>query len=86
MPPAHPPVSRSVQLLLDLPALERPAPEPHTGRPLVRRTRHGRVMVLCPAGHLVQSVKDVDWPGSRLEAQVGDPGYTVTCHGAMEER
>ncbi|MFI9591143.1 hypothetical protein [Nonomuraea sp. NPDC052265] len=72
-----------MQLALDIPALRRPDPEPHTGRPLARRTDYGRIMILCPAGHLVQSVAAGDWAGSRIEARVGNPNYTVTCHGAL---
>lgn len=57
-------------------------PGAHTGRPTVRHADHGRVLVLCPVGHLVQSVAAGDWTGSALEAQVGDPTYLVTCTGA----
>ncbi|MEU4406242.1 hypothetical protein AB0F88_17105 [Streptosporangium sp. NPDC023963] len=60
------------------------APRPHQGRPVIRRA-HGRVLILCPAGHLVFSVKDTDWAGSQPEANMRTPGYTVTCHGALPE-
>jgi hypothetical protein len=55
--------------------------ESHSGRPMVRRTTYGRVLVLCPVGHLVQSVNTADWHGSQLAAQCASPAYTVTCHG-----
>jgi hypothetical protein len=48
-----------------------------------RRSSYGQVLILRPAGHLVQSVKEADWAGSRLEANARDPRYTVTCHGAL---
>ncbi len=57
----------------------------HRSRPLVRRTGYGRVIVLCPAGHLVQSVKDSDWAGSSQEARVADPDYLVECQGALPD-
>lgn len=59
---------------------------PHRGRPTVRRTRDGgRVLLLCPVGHLVQSVSSGDWAGSRLEAKAGDPHFEVTCHGTLPD-
>ncbi|MEU9212741.1 hypothetical protein AB0D27_33655 [Streptomyces sp. NPDC048415] len=38
----------------------RPGPLPHSGPPIVRSTSYGRVLLLCPVGHLVQSVKAED--------------------------
>ncbi|MFD8079000.1 hypothetical protein ACFV3E_40875 [Streptomyces sp. NPDC059718] len=58
-------------------------PQRHTGRPKFRHTSYGRVLVLCPAGHLVASVSANDWPGSLWEARRGDPAYTVTCDGTV---
>jgi hypothetical protein len=59
----------------------RPGPLPHGGPPVVRSTSYGRVLVLCPVGHLVQSVRAEDWSGSQLAARCADPAFTVTCHG-----
>ncbi|MGW0844323.1 hypothetical protein ACWD26_30120 [Streptomyces sp. NPDC002787] len=59
----------------------RPGVRPHSGPPVVRSTSYGRVLILCPVGHLVQSVKDEDWNGSQIAARCADPAYTVTCHG-----
>jgi hypothetical protein len=59
----------------------RPGLLPHAGPPVVRSTAYGRVLVLCPVGHLVQSVADRDWSGSQLATRCADPAYTVTCNG-----
>ncbi|MDN3263978.1 hypothetical protein QWJ26_30040 [Streptomyces sp. CSDS2] len=59
----------------------RPGLLSHCGPPVVRSTSYGRVLVLCPVGHLVQSVKAEDWHGSQLAARCADPAFTVTCHG-----
>jgi hypothetical protein len=59
----------------------RPGPLAHSGLPIVRSTSYGRVLLLCPVGHLVQSVKAEDWSGSQLQVRCADPGFTVTCHG-----
>lgn len=63
----------------------RPGPLPHCGPPVVRSTTYGRVLVLCPVGHLVQSVKAEDWNGSQLAARCADPAFTVICHGQTGE-
>ncbi|MGP4049332.1 hypothetical protein [Streptomyces sp. 2A115] len=63
----------------------RPGPLPHSGPPVVRSTSYGRVLLLCPVGHLVQSVKAEDWSGSQLAARCADPAFTVTCHGQTGE-
>ncbi|MFI7405937.1 hypothetical protein ACIBW9_36645 [Streptomyces sp. NPDC049541] len=63
----------------------RPGPLPHCGPPVVRGTSYGRVLVLCPVGHQVQSVKAEDWSGSQLAARCADPAFTVTCHGQTGE-
>ncbi|MDX3075906.1 hypothetical protein [Streptomyces sp. MI02-7b] len=60
----------------------RPAATPHSGRPLIRHTGYGRVLVLCPAGHLVQSVLLTDWSGSQLAVRCADPDFTVDCDGS----
>lgn len=57
----------------------------HGGRPIIRPTSYGRVLVLCPVGHLVQSIGARDWDGSAIEARCGDPDYMVTCDGAVPE-
>ncbi|MGW2421472.1 hypothetical protein ACWC0C_19860 [Streptomyces sp. NPDC001709] len=59
--------------------------QPHTGRPVIRPTSYGRVLVLCPLGHLVQSVKTEDWGGSALAARYAEPDCSVTCHGRVSE-
>jgi hypothetical protein len=41
----------------------------HVGRPQVRVAKYGRVLVLCPAGHLVLSVAAADWGGSLIAAR-----------------
>ncbi len=63
----------------------RPGPLPHSGPPVVRSTSYGRVLLLCPVGHLVQSVKAEDWSGSQLAVRYADPDFTVTCHGETGE-
>ncbi|MEU2284226.1 hypothetical protein ABZ614_20160 [Streptomyces sp. NPDC013178] len=63
----------------------RPGPLPHSGPPIVRSTSYGRVLLLCPVGHLVQSVKAEDWSGSQLQVRCADPAFTVTCHGQTGE-
>ncbi|WP_157858065.1 hypothetical protein [Streptomyces durhamensis] len=63
----------------------RPGALPRTGPPVVRSTTYSRVLVLCPVGHLVQSVKAEDWSGSQLAARCADPAFTVTCHGQTGE-
>ena len=57
----------------------------HSGRPLVRQAGYGRVLVLCPLGHLVQSVALEDWSGSPVEARCADPAYVVTCRGGVND-
>jgi hypothetical protein len=59
----------------------RSGPLAHSGPPIVRSTSYGRVLLLCPVGHLVQSVKAADWNGSQLQVRCADPAFTVTCHG-----
>jgi hypothetical protein len=61
----------------------RPAATPHSGRPLIRHTSYGRVLVLCPAGHLVQSVLLTDWSGSELAARCADQDFTIDCDGGI---
>ncbi|MDX3578144.1 hypothetical protein [Streptomyces sp. FL07-04A] len=63
----------------------RPGALPHAGPPVVRSTSYGLVLILCPVGHLVQSVKAEDWTGSQLAARCADPAFTVTCHGQTGE-
>jgi hypothetical protein len=53
----------------------------HTGRAIVRATSCGRVLVLCPVGHLVQSLSVADWPGSSMQARCA-AGHVVECEGA----
>ena len=59
-----------------------PATGEHVGRPIARPTDYGHIMILCPVGHLVQTVAEGDWSGSLMETLVHDPAYTVTCQGA----
>lgn len=54
----------------------------HEGPVSVRTTDYGRVLVLCPCGHLVQSVESVSYGGSIWEDRVGR-GYSVQCEGAI---
>ncbi|BBC91246.1 hypothetical protein [Streptomyces griseofuscus] len=51
----------------------------------MRTTSYGRVLVLCPIGHLVQSVKVKDWHGSQHATRCSDPAFTVTCHDQTSE-
>lgn len=55
----------------------------HTGRPIIRPTSWGSVMVLCPFGHVIHSMPQRDWAGSWLEANATDPKWTVTCDGTL---
>jgi hypothetical protein len=41
------------------------------------------VLVLCPAGHLMQSCPMAEWAGSHLEARVGLDRPIVACAGAL---
>lgn len=52
----------------------------HTGRPTIRRYSKG-VVILCPLGHVVDTIATADWAGSQAEARMGDPNATVTCSG-----
>lgn len=56
----------------------------HTGRPIIRSTADGGVLVLCPYGHLYTHIRRGEWAGSLWEAQLGDPAYTVTCAGRTD--
>ena len=56
----------------------------HTGRPRVEQVGDS-VLVLCPVGHLVESIPVAEWAWSREEAKYGDPRTTVTCDGAMPD-
>ncbi|GAA1042179.1 hypothetical protein GCM10009566_42570 [Streptomyces murinus] len=60
-------------------------PPPHCGPPTVHTTSYGRVLVLCPVGHLVQSVRAEDWHGSQLATRCSDPSFTVTCRDQTSE-
>lgn len=54
----------------------------HEGPVQARHTEYGRVLVLCPHGHMVQSVKSEDWGGSLWEDRCGR-GHHVQCDGAI---
>jgi len=55
----------------------------HVGRPVARTYADGkRVMLLCPRGHVVETVAAVDFPGSLAEQRLSDPDHTVECRGA----
>lgn len=56
-------------------------PNFHAGRPVVRPQPSGSTLVLCPEGHLIASIRRVDWSGGTWEARAGDPKYTVACLG-----
>ncbi|MFF0386804.1 hypothetical protein [Streptomyces sp. NPDC004286] len=60
-------------------------PLPHSGPPVVRSTSYGRVLLLCPVGHLLQSVAAEAWSGSALAIRCAEPGFTITCNGATGE-
>jgi hypothetical protein len=59
------------------------SPTLHTGRPVLRERSDGGVLVLCPHGHVVHSMKPADWAGSWLEAKVSDPDWIVECDGVI---
>jgi hypothetical protein len=40
-------------------------------------------MVLCPYGHVIETVATKDYPHSIVEERVGDPTYTVECQGRL---
>jgi hypothetical protein len=40
-------------------------------------------MVLCPRGHVIETVATKDYPHSLVQARVADPTYTVECKGAI---
>ncbi len=54
----------------------------HTGATTIRISNDGgTVMLLCPEGHVVESVPSKEWGGSWEEARW--PGKVVTCNGAV---
>lgn len=57
----------------------------HEGRPMIRSTKWGGIMVLCPYGHVYTCMDRKDWAGSWLEAKAGDPDWTVRCYGAVPD-
>ncbi|MFD1145909.1 hypothetical protein [Saccharothrix hoggarensis] len=62
----------------------RPSRGTHRGRISARPAKSGRIMVLCPVGHLVASMGAREWAGSLWESRVG-AGFEVTCEGAMPD-
>jgi hypothetical protein len=55
----------------------------HAGRPRVYRLQNGGTMILCPIGHVIETVRPGDWAGSRAEARYGNPDCIVTCGGTQ---
>jgi hypothetical protein len=50
----------------------------HIGPVQIRHAPNGAVMVMCPYGHLVTTVRRGEWAGSRLEA-LASFGWVVNC-------
>lgn len=58
--------------------------EQHTGKPAVLPYANGYA-ILCPLGHVVDSIRESEWAHSLWESRVRD-GATVTCRGSSRQR
>lgn len=54
-------------------------------QPVIRSAKGGGVLVLCPDGHLIDSIRKGDWAHSKAEARYADPGYRVACTGCKHK-
>jgi hypothetical protein len=56
----------------------------HRGPACYRSDKRGRVTVMCPYGHLVESIEPGDWGTSVWLGRSSFGGDTVTCHGFLK--
>lgn len=56
--------------------------ECHKGKAQVRQSKNGDYTILCCVGHIIDTYKRWQWPGSVMESRVAF-GELFTCYGKM---